>query len=68
MGQLVKNLDCSSLGHCRSEGSIPSGTQWVKGSGMAAGVGQIQSLTQELPYATGADKQGVPIMAQRKRI
>ena len=27
--------------------------QWVKGSGVAADVAQIQSLTWELPYASG---------------
>ena len=41
-------------------GSIPGLAQWVKGSGIAAlageatSVAQIQSLAQELPYATGA--------------
>ena len=39
---------------------IPDPAQWVKGSGIAAlageatSVAQIQSLAQELPYATGA--------------
>ena len=32
---------------------IPGWEQWVKGSGVAAAVAQIQSLTQELPFATG---------------
>ena len=30
---------------------IPSPAQWVKRSSIAAGVAQIQSLAQELPYA-----------------
>jgi len=34
-------------------GSIPSLAQWIKGSGVAAAVNQIQSLAQELPCATG---------------
>ena len=39
---------------------MPGPVQWVKGSGVAAAVVQvtaaawIQSLAQELPYATGA--------------
>ena len=32
-------------------GSIPGLAQWVKGSGVAAAVAQLQSLAQELPYA-----------------
>ena len=43
--------------------------QWLKGSGFAAAVAQIQSLTRELPYAVGASIkkkkfQGVPVVAQ----
>ena len=33
---------------------IPGLVQWVKASGVAAAVAQIQSLAQELPYAVGA--------------
>lgn len=58
--------DCSGLG------LIPA---WcaLKGSSIATAVtmAQIQSLTQELPYAMGAAiqlKKGVPVMARWKRI
>ena len=34
-------------------GSIPGLDCWVKGSGVAAAVAQIQSLAGKLPYAGG---------------
>ena len=54
--------DCSGSGHLGGKGSISSQAQWAKGSGFAAAVAQfaavaqIQSLTQELPYAMGMTK------------
>ena len=36
--------------------SISGLAQWVKGSGVATAVAQIQSLIQELPYAVGLPK------------
>ena len=33
-------------------GFDPQPAKWVKGSGVAAATAQIQSLVQELPYAT----------------
>ena len=54
-----KNSECRRLGHCRRMGSVPCGmAQSIKGSSVAAAaaqvtaVAQIQSLAQELPYAT----------------
>ena len=35
--QTKKEPDCSGLGHCGSEGSIPSPVQCVKGSGVQLG-------------------------------
>lgn len=32
-------------------GLIPSPTQWVKGSGVAAAVTKVAAVAQELPYA-----------------
>ena len=34
-------------------GSIPSSAQWVKGSGVAAGMAQVKTLAQELLYDMG---------------
>ena len=50
--------DCSSSGHCGGVGSVPGLAQWVKGPRVATAEAQvaaeawIQSLAQELPYAT----------------
>ena len=33
---------------------MPGLAQWIKGSGIATAVTQIQSLARELPYAKGA--------------
>ena len=33
---------------------MPGLAQWIKGSGIATAVTQIQSLARELPYARGA--------------
>jgi len=35
-------------------GSIPRPVQWVKGSGAAAAMTQIQLLAEEVTYVTGA--------------
>ena len=43
----------SGLGLCRGTVSPLSPTQWVKESSVAIAAAQIQSLAQELPYATG---------------
>ena len=55
VAQCIKNQ--TAVGHRRGVVSIPGSAQWVKGSGIAIAVvttvAQIQSLAQELPYATG---------------
>ena len=48
MVRWVKNLTAVAQ---VAVGSIPSPAQWVKRSGVAAAVAQIQSLAMELPYA-----------------
>ena len=52
VAQWVKNLQWLRL--CGGVGSIPGPAQWVKGSGVATAVAQIQSLAWELSYAMGA--------------
>ena len=46
-----KKIWLQRLGLCRGAGLIPGLAQWVKGSGIAAAMAWIQSLTQELPYS-----------------
>ena len=60
MVQWVKNSTAASGVAAVAWGSIPStAAQWTKGSSTATAVAlpavvdQIQSLTQEFPYATG---------------
>ena len=58
----VLRIQLQRLGHCGGVSSIPSMAQWVKGYGVVsaaawvAAVAQIQSLTQKLPQATGAQR------------
>ena len=58
--QSVKNLTKEAWVTAEDTGSIPSPSQWVKGSSIATAVAQvtaatqIQSPAQELPYAVGA--------------
>ena len=42
----------------RGIGLISSSAQWVKGSGVAVAVAQIQSLARELPCAAGVALKG----------
>ena len=50
-GTVGEESNCSTLGSCGVTGLISSQAQWVKGSGIAAAVAQIQSLAPELPYS-----------------
>ena len=54
MAQWVKNLTVGGSGGYRGKDSIPGPAQWVKGSGVASAVAQVQSLDRELPCAMGA--------------
>ena len=53
MVQWVKNPASAALVPVEVRVQSPAPEQWVKGSGVAAAVAQIQSLAQELPYAAG---------------
>ena len=55
---MVSESDCSTSSHCGGTDSIRGPVQWVKGSGIAAAVAQIQPLAWEIPYA---------LIAARKR-
>ena len=54
MAQWLKHSTVAAWVNCRGAGLIPSPAQWVKGSGVAqvTSAARIQSLAQELPYAT----------------
>ena len=54
MVQWVKNLTAGAWVAFRGAGSIPSLTQWVKGSRVATAAAWIQSLAGELPHAADA--------------
>ena len=52
--QWVKNLTAAAWVDAETwVQSLPCPLQWVKGSGVAPAVAQIQSLAQEFPYAVG---------------
>ena len=54
MAQYVKNASAMAWVTVEAQIGSPTQQQKVKGSGVAAAVASIQSLAQQLPYATGA--------------